>query len=115
MPAFFASIDVLAVPSRTTPTWKEQFGRVLVEAMACQTPVIGSDSGEIPHVIGDAGLIFAEGDAQALASHLLRLASDPALRADLGRRGRARALAHFTHERIAAATYQVYQQILEPA
>ena len=76
MPAFFASIDVLVVPSRTMPTWKEQFGRVLVEAMACQTPVIGSDSGEIPHVIGDAGLVFPEGDAQALASHLLRLAGD---------------------------------------
>lgn len=113
MPAFFASIDVLVVPSRTTPTWKEQFGRVLVEAMACQTPVIGSDSGEIPHVIGDAGLVFPEGDAQALAGHLLRLAGDSNLRADLGRRGRARALAHFTHERIAAATYQVYQQILK--
>ncbi len=113
MPAFFASIDVLAVPSRTTPTWKEQFGRVLVEAMACQTAVIGSDSGEIPNVIGDAGLVFAEGDAQSLASHLLRLASDPILRVDLGRRGRARALAHFTHERIAAATYQVYLRMLE--
>ncbi len=112
MPAFFASMDVLTVPSRTTPTWKEQFGRVLVEAMACQTPVIGSDSGEIPHVIGDAGLIFAEGDAQALASLLLRLAGDPALRAELSRRGRARVLAYFTQERIAAATYQVYQQML---
>ena len=75
--------------------------------------MIGSDSGEIPHVIGDAGLVFPEGDAQALAGHLLRLAGDSNLRADLGRRGRARALAHFTHERIAAATYQVYQQILK--
>jgi glycosyltransferase involved in cell wall biosynthesis len=112
MPAFFASIDVLVLPSRTTPTWKEQFGRVLVEAMACQTPVIGSDSGEIPHVVGDAGLVFAEGDAQALAGQLLRLAGDSALRAELARRGRSRILARFTQERIAAATYQVYQQIL---
>jgi glycosyltransferase involved in cell wall biosynthesis len=115
MPAFFASIDVLALPSRTTPTWKEQFGRVLVEAMACQTPVIGSDSGEIPQVIGNAGLIFAENDAQALASQLLRLSTDTALRAELARRGRARVLAHFTQERIAAATYQVYRQMLERA
>jgi glycosyltransferase involved in cell wall biosynthesis len=113
MPAFFASIDALVLPSRTTPTWKEQFGRVLVEAMACQTPVIGSDSGEIPQVIGDAGLIFAEGDAQALASQLLRLSADSTLRAELARRGRARVLAHFTQERIAAATYQVYRQMLE--
>lgn len=112
MPAFFASIDLLVLPSRTTPAWKEQFGRVLVEAMACQTPVIGSDSGEIPHVIGDAGLIFPEGDRQALAGHLLRLAGDAALRAALGQRGRSRVLAHFTQQRIAAATYQVYQQML---
>jgi glycosyltransferase involved in cell wall biosynthesis len=83
--------------------------------MACQTPVIGSNSGEIPQVIGDAGLIFAEGDAQALASQLLRLSADSALRAELARRGRARVLAHFTQERIAAATYQVYRQMLERA
>ena len=112
MPAFYASVDVLAVPSRTLPNWKEQFGRVLVEAMACQTPVLGSDSGEIPHVIGDAGLIFPEGDIEALAGHLLRLAGDPSLRADLAAHGRARVLAHFTQERIAAATYQVYRQML---
>ena len=42
--------------------WKEQFGHVIIEAMACKVPVIGSDSGEIPHVIGDAGLIFPEGN-----------------------------------------------------
>lgn len=115
MPAFFASVDVLAVPSRTTAAWKEQFGRVLIEAMACEAAVIGSDSGEIPHVIGDAGLIFPEGDAQALAGHLLRLARDPALRVDLGQRGRARVLAHFTHQRIAASTHQVYQQVYAAA
>jgi glycosyltransferase involved in cell wall biosynthesis len=115
MPAFFASIDVLVLPSRTTATWKEQFGRVLVEAMACQTPVIGSDSGEIPHVIGEAGLIFPEGNRPALAGLLQRLAEDAALRAELGRLGRSRVLAHFTQQRIAAATYQVYQQMLGSA
>jgi glycosyltransferase involved in cell wall biosynthesis len=115
MPAFFASIDVLVLPSRTTPAWKEQFGRVLVEAMACQTPVIGSDSGEIPHVISGAGLTFPEGDRQALAGLLLRLAGNAVLRADLGQLGRSRVLAHFTQQRIAAATYQVYQQMLTNA
>jgi glycosyltransferase involved in cell wall biosynthesis len=113
MPAFFASIDVLVLPSRTTNTWKEQFGRVLIEAMACETPVIGSNSGEIPHVIADAGLIFPEGDTQALAGHLQRLAGDPVLRTELGRRGRERVLQHFTQQRIAAATYLVYQEMLQ--
>ena len=43
------------MPSRTLPNWKEQFGRVIIEAMACGVPVVGSDSGAIPDVIGDAG------------------------------------------------------------
>ena len=51
-------LHALVLPSRTTPRWKEQFGRVLIEAMACGVPPVGSDSGEIPHVIDDAGLVF---------------------------------------------------------
>lgn len=64
--AFMNAIDVLIVPSRTTAHWKEQFGRVIVEAMACGTIVIGSDSGEIPFVINDPGRIFKEGDQSDL-------------------------------------------------
>lgn len=112
MPAFYASIDALAIPSRTTPTWKEQFGRVLIEAMACEVVVLGSDSGEIPHVIGDAGLIFPEDDAATLAGQLVQLATEPAWRAALAQRGRARVLANFTHQHIAAATLDVYRAML---
>lgn len=60
-------MDVLVLPSLTTPQWKEQYGRVLGEAMACGVPVVGSDSGAIPEVIGPAGLIVPEGDPSALA------------------------------------------------
>jgi glycosyltransferase involved in cell wall biosynthesis len=60
MPAYYNQLDTLAVPSRTKSNWKEQFGRVLIEAMACGVPVIGSESGEIPNVIGNAGLVFPE-------------------------------------------------------
>ncbi len=111
MPDFYRSLDVLVLPSRTMPNWKEQFGRVLVEAMACETPVIGSDSGEIPHVIADAGLIFPENNSDALAEHLHSLQEDAALREGLGQRGRRRALEHFTQAQIARATAQVYRQI----
>jgi glycosyltransferase involved in cell wall biosynthesis len=112
MPRFYQELDVLVLPSRTRRHWQEQFGRVLVEAMACGVAVIGSDSGEIPHVIGDAGLIFPEGDEAALAAHLDRLRREPDRRAELGRRGRARVLDHFTQARIARATYAVYRQML---
>jgi glycosyltransferase involved in cell wall biosynthesis len=112
MPAYLTGLDVLVLPSRTRPHWKEQFGRVLIEAMACGVPVIGSMCGEIPKVIGDAGLIFAEDDADALRDALLRLQRDDELRRDLAARGRARVLAHYTQKQIAAATVEVYRQMM---
>jgi glycosyltransferase involved in cell wall biosynthesis len=111
MPARLAAFDVLVLPSLTTPRWKEQFGRVLQEAMALGVPVIGSSSGEIPSVIGDAGIVFPEGDAVSLRWALERLAASPGLRAELGRRGRGRVLAHFTHGRIAEQTLDVYRKM----
>jgi glycosyltransferase involved in cell wall biosynthesis len=105
-------IDALVLPSRTTPVWKEQFGRVLIEAMACGVPVIGSDSGAIPEVIGEAGLIFPEGDASALADCLRRLIDSPVLRAELAQRGMERVQAHYTQVHIAQRTLEFYRQML---
>lgn len=113
VPRTLGRLDVLVLPSRTTPSWKEQFGRVLTEAMASGVPVVGAASGEIPNVIGDAGLIFAEGDALALREQLARLLDNPTLRRELAERGRARVLAHYTHAQVARATWQVYQGMLD--
>jgi glycosyltransferase involved in cell wall biosynthesis len=112
MPAFYRELDALVLPSRSQPNWVEQFGRVLIEAMACAVPVIGSDCGEIPHVIGDAGLIFPEDDARALRAALTRLTRDVDLWSNLARRGRERILRHFTQERIAARTVSVYRRMM---
>jgi len=101
------------LPSRTTRVWKEQFGRVLTEAMACRVPVIGSNSGAIPEVIGDAGLIFPEGDARALAGCLRRLIESPDLCRELGERGYVRVMRLYTQERIAEQTAEFYRQIIE--
>jgi glycosyltransferase involved in cell wall biosynthesis len=104
--------DVHVLPSLTRPNWKEQFGRTLAEAMSCETPVIGSDAGEIPYVIGDAGLVFKEGDARALSECIRKLLDDPALYAELARRGRQRVLEHYTQGQIARQTYEVYREML---
>ncbi len=76
---FMATIDALVLMSETTRTWKEQFGRVIIEAQACGTPVIGSTSGSIPFVVGNGGWVVEEGNAPALASLLNELAANRAL------------------------------------
>lgn len=107
-----AALDVLVLPSLTRPHWKEQFGHVLIEAMAAGVPVIGSDSGAIPEVIGDAGLIVPEGNAAALHNTLIQLQADLTLRVELSIKGRDRVLTHYTHQRIAEQTVAFYRQIL---
>ena len=97
----------------TRANWKEQFGRVLVEAMASGVAVIGSDSGAIPGVIGDAGLIVPEGDEAALTRAIKDVRDRTALRDTLVARGRERFLSHFTNESIASATVKVYQELME--
>jgi glycosyltransferase involved in cell wall biosynthesis len=90
MASAYAELDVLVLPSHTTATWKEQFGRVIVEALWCGVPVVGSDSGEIPWLIDltEGGLVYAEGDHAALAAALRRLRADPSLRRHLADSGR---------------------------
>ncbi len=105
-------MDTLVLPSVTRPNWKEQFGRVLCEAMACETPVIGSSSGEIPYVIDDAGLVFEEGNLQDLVACIRKLLDDPALYTTLAEKGRQRVLEHYTQQRIAQQTYEVYKEML---
>jgi glycosyltransferase involved in cell wall biosynthesis len=104
MPPLYAEMDVLVLPSRTTPTWAEQFGKVLGEALLCGTPVLGADSGEIPWVIEltGGGRVFGEGDVPALAQRLAEFEADPALRARLATEGRRGVVQHLA-PRVAAA------------
>ncbi len=111
MPDYYRGLDLLVLPSRTRPNWKEQFGRVLIEAMATGVPVVGSDSGEIPHVIGDAGLIFPEDDSLALREAIGKIIGDEGLRRRLAQAGRERVLERYTQTQIALETYRVYQEI----
>ena len=97
---YLSSADVLALPSLTTPWWKEQFGRVIAEAMACGIPVVASDSGAIPEVVGDAGLTVPEGAPEALARALSAVLSDLPLRQRLIAAGLKRA-----HEKLSAKAF----------
>lgn len=112
MPEVLNRFDILVIPSRTRRNWKEQFGRVIIEAMSCGIPVVGSSSGEIPHVIGEPSLIFPEDDINTLVRLLKELLTDPERRKDLSAKGRQRVLTHYTQRRIAEQYYAVYQAML---
>ena len=109
VPRYINLMDTLVQPSETTYRfktltavgWKEQFGHVIIEAMACRVPVIGSDSGEIPYVIGDAGLVFPEGDATALADCLTKLIDQPEVKHQVAQKGYDRAMAQYTNHALA--------------
>lgn len=103
---FFSKIDVLVLPSKTTKTWKEQYGRVLIEAMASGVPVIGSSSGAIPEVLDKAGLIFKEGDVRELASCIEKLKDNPDLRQKLVASGKERMML-FSADRFAENIYNL--------
>jgi len=101
---WIGALDVLVLPSESRPNWKEQFGRVLLEAWACGVPVVGSDSGEIPHLIElcRGGLVFREGDHEMLADSLERLARDRLLRTNLATAGQEAVRVEFGQDTLAA-------------
>ncbi|MGH7539314.1 MAG: glycosyltransferase family 4 protein, partial [Gemmatimonadales bacterium] len=104
-------LDVLVVPSRPTAGWNEPSGTTLLEAMAHEVAVIGSETGVLPELIGEAGIVTPPGDAGALASALVR-ALAPSERAALAQAARARGLKLFSDEAIAERTVQFWQQAL---
>ena len=113
MPAFYNAMDVLCAPSRTTLRWREQFGRMLIEAMACAVPVVASRSGEIPHVIGDAGVLLEEGDAGAWTSTLTKMFRDDSARRDLAERGLHRARAEFAWPVVARRHLDFFDELTD--
>ncbi len=105
-------LSILVLPSYDTPDWKEQFGHILIEAMACSIPVIGSSAGEIPNVIQDAGLIFEQKNLQSLLASLQTLMQDEEQRKTIGKKGLERVNKHYSHHAIAQATHAFWQSLL---
>lgn len=101
--------DTLALVSRTTGRWKEQFGRVIIEAQACGIPVVGSSSGAIPEVVGAGGVIARERNPQAIAGAIGRLAQDHAWRLQLAEAGRAQVQAKYTWQRVSDTLHDLYR------
>jgi glycosyltransferase involved in cell wall biosynthesis len=113
MAGFWSQLDVMVLPSLTDgKKWVEQFGRVLVEAMAAGVPVVGSSAGRIPDTIGDAGLSFSEGDSRALCEALNSLRLNLARREELRQRGLERVRDCFSHDVLMGKTVGFYEEVL---
>src|SRR5439155_790451 len=112
VPAYLNAMDVLAAPSQTTPSWREQFGRMLIEAFATGVPVIGSDSGEIPYVIKETGVIVSERDEVAWTHGLRSLLSNPDKRRELADAARARVHDEFAWPAIAKRYLEFFEELL---
>ncbi len=109
VPDALQRIDVFVLPSRHTYGWKEQLGRVAIEAMSVGIPVIGSNSGAIPEVVGDAGLFFEENSPEDLIKQLIVLRDDPQKRTELGEKGIQRARKLYTWPRFAVRLCDFYR------
>jgi len=93
------------------PSMYEGFGLPPLEAMACGTPVVTSNTSSLPEVVGDAGLMVDPADVEGLAAHMARVLSDPDLRARLRKAGPERA-AQFSWRATAERTLAVYEDAL---
>ena len=105
VPDIYRNADVFVYPSGL-----ESFGLPVLEAMACSTPVVGSNRTAIPEVVGDAGITVDVDDAEALADAIYQVLADQSLRSALVQKGRERALT-FTWERAARDTIRVLDEV----
>jgi glycosyltransferase involved in cell wall biosynthesis len=88
---------------------------VFLEAMAMRRPVAAVNNGGTPEVVehGRTGLLSPPWDVPALAANIATLLRDPALRAEMGARGRERVLEHFTAQRMAREVGAAYERIVQ--
>ena len=112
VPGYLNAMDMLCAPSQTIPTWKEQFGRMVIEAFASGLAFIGSDSGEIPHVVGDAGIIVGEKDEAGWVAAIGDLLQSPERRVELASRGLQRAHDEFAWPVVARRYLNFFNMIL---
>jgi len=113
VPQYLNAMDILVAPSQTMPNWREQFGRMLIEAMSCGVPVIGSDSGEIPYVIADAGKVVGEKDEEGWVKALSELLESPEKRQEMAEKGLARSRTHYAWSVVAQQHLDFFTELLE--
>jgi glycosyltransferase involved in cell wall biosynthesis len=105
------TLDCVVLPARTTQRWVEPVGQALLDAMAQGLPVIGTESGVLPEIIGDAGIVVGEDDPDVLGLALERLQTMPDEQARLGTAGRRRVMSEYVDDAIARRTLAFWRQV----
>jgi glycosyltransferase involved in cell wall biosynthesis len=109
MPMVYAQTDIACLPS-----YREGLPKSLLEAAASGLPIVTSDVPGCREVVidGDNGLLVPVRDPEALAEALARLLADADMRVAMGKRGREKAVAEFSIERVVTETIAIYQEVL---
>ncbi|MBD2214865.1 glycosyltransferase family 4 protein [Nostoc linckia FACHB-104] len=110
---YLNAMDMLVAPSQTVSNWREQFGRMLIESFACGVPVIGSDSGEIPYVIQNAGMVIGEKDESGWIKAISDLLNSPSQRQELAIKGLERSHSFYTWPIVAQQHLQFFTELLD--
>ena len=113
VPQYLNAMDMLVAPSQTMPNWREQFGRMLIEAFACGIPVIGSDSGEIPYVLENAGIVVGEKDESGWISAISDLLENSSRRQSLGQTCLEKAHALYSWSSVAQQHLDFFNELLD--
>jgi len=112
LPRYMNCIDVGIIPSLTTPYWKEQFGRVAIEFMSSEVPVIASDSGSLPEVLGEAGRLFPVDNVQELLQSLNSFMNDHDRLIQLGQAGRKLVQQEYSIKIMSQRFVEMYYQLM---
>lgn len=113
MPSIYQESDIFVLPSQSTSTWEEQYGMVLIEAMASGLPIITTRTGAIPEVVGEAAFLVAEKNLRELENALSRLVDDPKVRHQLGKRAHTRAQELYDSRITSRKIGTIYQKVFD--
>jgi len=113
VPRYLNVCDLTVLPARTRPGGKEQFGRTVIESLACAVPVVGSTCGEVPRLLAETGggVVFPERDAEALSAAIRDMLLDPCGRKAMGERGREVVVREYSYPRVAQKLHAALREI----
>ncbi len=114
MPMFMNAADIVVVPSESNPAWKEQYGRVAPEAMACGRMVITSNCGALPELVGEAGVVVPEGSVGALRDAIAQALANPTLRDSMGHAAFERAHAELSVTQQVEGMHEIFSRWARP-